>query len=398
MSDFEKDLQKYKRQLEKGFRRLRFNDELEAEFLERYFERNLVKQRTALSVAFILLLVLAPLDYQILKDSVAGDFYTIVRLYVSCPLLLIALLLTFTDFFKRQAQTIAFAMLLAIGIGTSWVSTYAATYELRTIYEGTILIIFVGYLLAGLRFRYSLTSNIVIGLSYLLFSLTYADNSPYDFHSYFFVFGALLIGGAAAYTQEYQARLGFLQRGALKNSAKIDPLTGLLNRGAINQGLETIMHYARRENRYISLLLADVDYFKKFNDLYGHTEGDSALMNVANSLAKCCRRSLDFAGRYGGEEFILVWFDTKPEESESLCELVKAKIAELEIDHQHSKASPHLTLSGGLVTLIPSDSTSVQTLINKADELLYQAKDLGRNQISMYQYKPHQHLSKAANL
>ncbi|MDX1692555.1 MAG: diguanylate cyclase, partial [Ketobacteraceae bacterium] len=275
MPDFEKDLQKYQRQLEKGFKNLRFSDELEAEFIERYFERNLIKQRTALCVAFILLLMLAPLDYRVLENSSASTlYYTVVRLYISCPLLLIALLLTFTDFFKRQAQSIALLMLVTIGVGTNIVSVYGANFGLRTLYEGNILIIFVGYLLAGLRFRYSVASNILIAGSYLVLSLVYAPTENHDYHSYFFVFSALLIGGAAAYTQEYQARLGFLQQGALKNSAKIDPLTGLLNRGAINQGLDTIMHFARREKRFISLLLVDVDYFKRFNDFYGHTEGD----------------------------------------------------------------------------------------------------------------------------
>ena len=144
------------------------------------------------------------------------------------------------------------------------------------------------------------------------------------------------------------------------------------------------MEYAKREKRHLTLLMVDVDYFKKFNDFYGHLEGDSALIAVANSLAQCCRRSLDFAGRYGGEEFILVWFDTKPDESEGLSNLVQEKIAALKIDHQQSKVGRYLTLSGGLITIIPSESTDVQTLINKADELLYQSKDLGRNRISIY--------------
>lgn len=384
MTDFENDLQKYQRQLDQGFSKLRFNGELETEFMDRYFQRNLAKQRTALIVACLLLLMLAPLDYQILKQSEVSTVYTIIRLWITCPLLFIAFCITFTDFFKRHAQTISFFVLLAIGIGTNAVVAYAARHDIRTLYEGIILIVFVGYLLSGLRFRYAVTCNIIIGLSYLAFSLVHMPKTMYDYHNYFFIFGALVIGGASAFTLEYQARLGFLQRGALRNSAKIDPLTGLLNRGAINQSLETILHYAHREKRYVSLLLVDVDYFKKFNDFYGHIAGDGALVSVANSLAQCCRRSLDFAGRYGGEEFILVWFDTKPEESERLCNLVKEKIESLKIAHQQSKVSKHLTLSGGLVTIIPTTSTTTQSLIGKADELLYESKDLGRNRIRTY--------------
>lgn len=381
MTDFEQDLQKYQRQLDRGFSKLRFEANLEEEFMERYFERNLAKQRTALIVAFILLMLLAPLDYQILKHSNVSDVYTIVRLWITCPVLLLAYGLTFTGFFKKHAQTFAFFILLAIGIGTTAVIAYAALYDIRTLYEGLILIFFVGYLLSGLRFRYSVSCNILIALSYVALSISYMPPTMYDFHNYFFIFGGLFIGGAAAFTMEYQARLGFLQRGALHNSAKIDPLTRLLNRGAINSSLETILDYAKREKRHLSLMLVDVDYFKKFNDLYGHVAGDNVLVNVANSLAQCCRRSLDFAGRYGGEEFILVWFDTKPDEDESLCELVKEKIAQLNIQHDASDASTMLTASGGLVTLIPDSKTTSQNIINQADELLYKAKDLGRNRI-----------------
>ncbi|MCG8668447.1 MAG: GGDEF domain-containing protein [Pseudomonadales bacterium] len=390
MTDFEQDLQKYQRQLDKGFAKLRFEHELEEEFMERYFERNLAKQRTALIVAFILMLLLAPLDYQILKDAEVSTFYTIVRMWLTTPLLLIAYGITFLPSFRKQAQHIAFLVLLVIGIGANAVGAYAAAYDLRTLYEGIILIIFVGYLLAGLRFRYSVACNTIIGLSYLAFGLHDIPSILNELHNYFFIFGALLIGGAAAFTLEYQQRLGFLQRGALRNSAKIDPLTGLLNRGAINQSLETIVDYARREKRYVSLLLVDVDHFKKFNDFYGHLAGDSALVSVANSLAQCCRRSLDFAGRYGGEEYILVWFDTKPEEADSLCALVREKIDGLKISHQQSPTHSHLTVSGGLVTTIPSESTTPQSLVSKADELLYEAKDLGRNRIKTFQYRSNQ--------
>ncbi|MCG8315057.1 MAG: GGDEF domain-containing protein [Pseudomonadales bacterium] len=384
MRYFEQDLQKYQRQLDMGFRELRFEKPLEQEFLDRFYARNLIKQRTALFVAILLMFILAPLDYMEVKQSNATSLYTFFRIWISCPLLALAYLLTFTDFFKRHQQNFALVILITVGISMNIVSVLGTHYGLRSIYEGSILIIFGGYLLSGLRFRYTLSSSLIIGFSHVAFSLGYSSSGSYDLHSYFFIFGALVIGGSSAYALEYQSRLGFLQRGALRNSAKIDPLTGLLNRGAINQSLETIMEYAKREKRHLTLLMVDVDYFKKFNDFYGHLEGDNALIAVANSLAQCCRRSLDFAGRYGGEEFILVWFDTKPDESEGLSNLVQEKIAALKIDHQQSKVGRYLTLSGGLITIIPSESTDVQTLINKADELLYQSKDLGRNRISIY--------------
>ncbi len=382
MVGIETDLHRYQTQLKQGFHRLVFNPGLEQEYLLRLLPRNLVKQRSALAVATILMALIFPLEYHSVAYEQSPPFYAIIRLWVSCPLLLLLLLLSYTDFYKKNAEPIAFLVLLVLGIGLNLVSGFGLQYGFRTIYEGTLLLIFGGFLLTGLRFRYALPANLLIAISYVIFDHFLFRDSP-DFHSYFFVFGALLIGGAAAYTLEFHARLGFLQRGALKSLARTDPLTQIANRGALTENLETLIEYARREQKYLTVLLVDVDFFKKYNDYYGHIAGDEALRQVARALSACAHRSFDFVGRYGGEEFLLVWFDTKPKDAQGLVGRVQQHIKQLHIPHEKSSISNELTVSGGMVTLVPDKQTTVQSLIQQADDTLYQAKHEGRNRICM---------------
>lgn len=385
MADFERDLRKYRSQIDEGFRKLQFEGSLEEEFIDQYYDRNITKQRTAIIVAIILMLLLIPFDYFVLNEAALG-FYLFVRLGLTVPLLAFCYFGTYLKIFRPYFQISAFVVVVLIGVGTNLIVTYTAQLGVHLPYEGIILIIFVGFLLAGMRFRYSLVCAVLLFISYIISAEIYTPNADHLLHNYFFIFAATVIGATSAYTLEYQSRLGFLQRGALRNLAKIDPLTGLLNRGAINQQLEILFDYAYREKRYLTLLLVDADYFKKFNDLYGHIQGDFCLTSIANSLSQCCRRSLDFAGRYGGEEFILLWFDTKPEEMASLSNLVKERIANMHIEHKGSLVAENVTASGGMVTGIPSELLTPQVYLQKADECLYEAKRRGRNQILCYSF------------
>ncbi|OUS26866.1 hypothetical protein A9Q99_16765 [Gammaproteobacteria bacterium 45_16_T64] len=385
MADFEQDLQKYRRQMDIGFRNLSFPPEMEAEYISQYFERNIAKQRTALWVSSILVLMLTPFDLFLLSGK-PQEFYTLIRVGMVIPLLVVAYICTYIDVFQRHFQALAFLMVLFIGLSTNLCVAYAAKLGQTLPAQGLILIIFVGFLLAGLRFRHSLSSACILFISYCLLAIFYMPRHPLWIHEIIFIFGSCLIGGASAFTLEYQSRLGFLQKGALRSAAKIDPLTNLLNRGAINQQLEIIMDYAFREKKFITMVLLDVDYFKRYNDNYGHLAGDACLIEVAKALSKGCRRSLDFAGRYGGEEFILVWFDTKPEEMDRLSTLISSQIEALNIPHEKSKVAEYITLSGGMVTGIPSEALTSNVYIQKADDLLYESKNRGRSRILCYTF------------
>ncbi len=244
-----------------------------------------------------------------------------------------------------------------------------------------MLIIMVAFFLGGMLFRQSLACIILISISYLILSEWYLDGSDYSLHRYYFLFATSLIGGVSAYTLEYQLRISFLQRGALKNLAKTDPLTGLYNRGAIADKLSHLVEYAYREQKPITMLLIDVDYFKNYNDCYGHIKGDGCLMQVARALTQNCKRPLDFAGRYGGEEFLVMWFDAQPNEAASFAEKTKLSIDQLRIPHADSSVADHVTISGGMITGVPDRQDMQESILHQADQCLYRAKESGRNRI-----------------
>ena len=160
-----------------------------------------------------------------------------------------------------------------------------------------------------------------------------------------------------------------------------DGLTGVANRRMLDQVLEAEWHHAVRHQQPLSVILLDIDYFKEFNDCYGHLQGDDCLKKVAKSLAGTATRAKDFFGRFGGEEFMLVLPETDVDAASKIAERCRQHIFKLQLPHQQSKISNVLTISLGVNTLKPKQTDKLQDFINSVDKLLYQAKTQGRNQI-----------------
>ena len=167
----------------------------------------------------------------------------------------------------------------------------------------------------------------------------------------------------------------------LEMLARQDGLTGLANRRYLDAFLATEMRRAARIKDPVSLILVDVDFFKKFNDQYGHQAGDDCLRRVAGVLQSSCRRPADLAARYGGEEFVLVLPSTAAEGALRVAATLAGSLAEQGIEHVKSTVSPVVTLSQGIATLIPTDETLPELIIQLADEALYRAKEQGRNRV-----------------
>ena len=162
-----------------------------------------------------------------------------------------------------------------------------------------------------------------------------------------------------------------------------DGLTGLSNRRHFDEYLEMEWRRALREQTPMSLLMLDVDYFKSFNDHFGHVAGDDALRRVAEALRACCNRSSDLPARYGGEEFALVLPSTSAGGARLLAEKVRRAIVDLGIPHDQPAPGSVMTISLGVATLVPiAGQTSLQ-LVNLADRGLYLAKQAGRNQVGL---------------
>lgn len=168
---------------------------------------------------------------------------------------------------------------------------------------------------------------------------------------------------------------------ALKNLAILDELTGVYNRREFNSQLKNELERSKRYGHSFSLLLLDIDYFKKLNDTYGHQAGDEALRRIASLLKQECR-DLDRVARYGGEEFIVIL----PETPGSIAYAVTERIREVIADYAlaiSSEQTINITVSGGLATF-PTDGDAQESLIYAADQALYAAKRSGRNQVIVY--------------
>jgi len=170
-----------------------------------------------------------------------------------------------------------------------------------------------------------------------------------------------------------------LKNAELERVAAHDGLTGLANRRRFDESLEMELRRALRDRTELSLILADVDHFKRFNDRYGHVAGDECLRRVADGLRACARRATDVAARYGGEEFAVLLPSTPREAACSLAEAMRRRVADLAVPHEASDVASHVTLSLGVASMRPGVVISSADLIEWADRGLYLAKRSGRN-------------------
>jgi diguanylate cyclase (GGDEF)-like protein len=171
----------------------------------------------------------------------------------------------------------------------------------------------------------------------------------------------------------------------LSNLAINDGLTGIYNRRYFDETLAREWKRTMREKAPLSLIMLDIDYFKKYNDTYGHQAGDECLRQVATTISGALRRPADMAARYGGEEFVVVLPNLKLEDSAKFGETIRAKIEALKMEHKQSDANPFITVSLGIASVVPSSISSYEELVGAADKALYSAKNKGRNRVCVAQ-------------
>ncbi|MGI0483232.1 diguanylate cyclase [Geminocystis sp. CENA526] len=174
----------------------------------------------------------------------------------------------------------------------------------------------------------------------------------------------------------------------LSKLATVDGLTGVYNRHFFDKTLTQEWQRCGREKQPLSLILCDVDYFKPYNDFYGHQPGDKCLIKVAKTIDNFLKRSSDFLARYGGEEFAIILPNTPLEKAVILAEKLRQEIEKLKILHKKSQVSKYITLSLGVASVIPSGDSSIESLIKMADNALYHAKESGRNQVKYQEDAP----------
>ncbi len=175
-----------------------------------------------------------------------------------------------------------------------------------------------------------------------------------------------------------EERLLRLQR-ELEDLSFKDGLTGLANRRRFDTLVEAEWLEARRNKKPLSLVMIDIDFFKQYNDHYGHIQGDDCLKRVANALKAGATRPRDFLARYGGEEFVLVLPETDEKGAESVATRCREALAAEMIPHQTSSVAPNVTVSLGVGTVVPGQGDPAVHFIEEVDKRLYRAKEGGRN-------------------
>ena len=169
----------------------------------------------------------------------------------------------------------------------------------------------------------------------------------------------------------------------LEQLAELDALTGLPNRRALERKLNESWHMCARLGEPLAVALMDIDYFKPYNDNYGHGEGDKCLRAVAQALATHLRRGTDLVARYGGEEFAVVMPLTEAKAASGFMEDVRAGVAARHLVHEHSPVADRVTISIGIADCQPKAGAHWQALLDAADKALYAAKEAGRNRVQL---------------
>ena len=178
----------------------------------------------------------------------------------------------------------------------------------------------------------------------------------------------------------YTSKINELNK-KLEGLSTTDELTKLNNRRSFSEYIEIIWKQHHRLHLPVTLLMVDVDYFKKYNDSLGHLEGDKALIAIAQCLKNHIKRETDFVARFGGEEFVCLLPFVAKDEAVNFAETLVENVENMQIHHPMSEHSKYVTISVGMASIVPDDNNSYTQLLDEADKALYTAKELGRNRV-----------------
>ncbi len=303
------------------------------------------------------------------------------RLGVLCPLLVVLGVAISVPAAQRYYTEVVAVGVTLIGFVVTYIAHLGALAGSSYVLAGLVLVVLYGCLFLGLLFNVAVAVTSIMIATHFITGV--AVGLPFDalYYSTAILGGAAVIGGISTYNLEYALRTNFLETRLLNELAERDGMTRLYNRRIFDDYMERLWRQSRREGTGVAIIFVDIDFFKLYNDLYGHQAGDDCLKRVAQCIARGAKRPFDFAARYGGEEFVLVLYGPPDEYARTVPEQIRRDVLELAIPHAGSQAAKHVTVSVGLALATPETSRSLAGAIQTADEALYQAKREGRNRV-----------------
>jgi len=364
-------------QLERGFPWLRFEPHLEAHYLRVRHEQGLARLRFNLVLALALVLAFVAMDRHFMPDTQSRVAF--LRFGLILPSLGLCLAATFIPRGWRLYSTLVTVLAPVVLVAIVALVLGADPTASATIFPALVLASVFIYYLVGLTFYGALVTNL-IGLIAFVAGSSWTDipAAQTSYQAMVLLF-ANIVGATVAYNLARARRTGWLEALMLAEMAERDGLTGTYNRRRLDGHLRRTWQQAIREHVPMALLMIDIDFFKAYNDRYGHQAGDEALKSVASVVARSARRPLDFVARYGGEEFLVVLYDTSRDYAGDLARSIMEGIRELNIPHATSSVARVLSVSIGVAYVQPVAGRSVDGFVQLADEALYAAKNRGRN-------------------
>ena len=365
--------------LANGFRFLRFPEPLETEFRSEHRARLRGWNRIAIWIAACTVTGYVILDHFVLSAEHAR-ITNLVRFGLHVPAVILMLVLTSKRFYNRWYDTGIAIIAPVFGIGTVIMAAFSPPAEVPLVGGRVLLASFFFYFMVGLRLREALRANLIVYLALVIAFVAGTMPTATATYLMFTLFCANIIGFAGSYALEHANRTAFLEHRQLTEVATHDGLTALLNRAAFEDQIRRVWQQAQRDRQTLSVIMIDLDYFKPYNDRYGHIAGDDCLRRVATALRDAARRRpLDFVARYGGEELIAVLYGADQDYGESISRSLLSAVRELHIPHASSQCQSYVTVSIGVVSVDAYRMASHDAAVALADEALYAAKHQGRD-------------------
>lgn len=342
---------------------------------------------TLLLLVFVVLNLIAwPTDYYYFeKQSIINTYF----LWRSITMLIIGVLILgyqFVDFARKNIFSVTYFALLVIMIYSGFLFGSLITVNSPWFYLVFVLPLFT--VPFSFRFSTRIVATSIIPLSFLLpFAYVNPESIEYRYFNVIMtlVFSTIIIGIVLGHWIYFLNRKNFYRDRSLKSTqqklqqlADHDQLTGLLNRRKFHEHAENEMERCRRYDNHFSLLMVDLDHFKKVNDTYGHPTGDRVLETIGRLIEEETRFS-DYAARYGGEEFCILLSETNISEAVESAERLRELISDQEFRSDENETFS-VTCSIG-VTEFNEDKESLKEIVKEADDALYKAKESGRNQV-----------------
>ena len=369
----------YRSAFEKGYRWLKFDGALEREFQAFYTVGHLLRVRLAAYLIVVLFAAFVIIDLMTLPAEVSY-WTTRIRIFILIPPFAALLYISYRTALRGYVGLAIYFSAIVAGVGTT--AVIGVSYKLGTQipYEGILLVALFVYLISCLQWWRALTANGITLVAFIAMEMLYQQDAQARMYQIIFMVAANAVGAYGGYFLEHSARTMFLINNLLNELAELDGLTGLSNRRTLNIHLDRIWRQALRDEQDVAIAMIDVDHFKRYNDRYGHAQGDAALRAVADVIAHHARRPFDITARYGGEEFAVVWFHPSAEELPRMAEVMTAAVAALGMAHADSEFGK-VTISVGVALMTPAPGQSSAELLRAADAALYEAKHQGRNRV-----------------